>query len=372
MKLKVGITGQNGFIGAHLYNYLSLKDNIELIPFEKGFFEDVNLLNSFVLKCDTIVHLAGVNRDNSQEYIFNKNVELADKLIESCVTAQVKPHIIFSSSTQEENNNPYGNAKRRCRENIEAWANQNNAKISSLIIPNVFGPFGKPNYNSVVATFCHKITRGEKPVIIQDNTIDLVYVNELIDDIYQEIVSPQEGIIEIKARHQVKVSVLLEMLYQFYDQYIQQGEFPCLTDAFSLALFNTFRCYIPYEHYPVKFKKNTDERGTFIEITRANSGGQTSYSTTKAGITRGNHFHTRKAERFAVIQGKAKISLRKIDSTEVIDYILEGDEPAFVDMPIWYTHSITNIGTEELLTLFWINEPYNPQDPDTYFINVSL
>ena len=151
---------------------------------------------------------------------------------------------------------------------------------------------------------------------------------------------------------------------------MENGIFPNLEDSFQKALFNTFRCYIPVSHYPVKFIKHTDNRGSFVEIARTNSSGQFSYSTTVPGITRGNHFHTRKAERFAVISGKARIQLRKTGSEEVIDYYLDGDEPAYVDMPIWHTHNIKNIGEEELITLFWINEPYNPEDADTYFEDV--
>jgi UDP-2-acetamido-2,6-beta-L-arabino-hexul-4-ose reductase len=148
------------------------------------------------------------------------------------------------------------------------------------------------------------------------------------------------------------------------------GIFPSLEDAFEKALFNTFRCYAPQEHYPVKLTKHTDDRGSFVEIARTETSGQFSFSTTVPGITRGNHYHTRKAERFAVISGKALIQLRKIGTDEVIDYYLDGKEPAYVDMPIWYTHNIKNIGDEELITLFWINEPYNPKNADTYFENV--
>ncbi len=370
MKIKVGITGQSGFVGTHLYNYLGLKEDIELIPFQKDFFEKTDLLLKFVLKCDIIVHLAGINRHESQTFVYEKNLELTRILINTCEIAQVKPHIIFSSSSQEDKDNPYGNAKKESRLNLELWASKVGAKVTGLVIPNVFGPFGKPNYNSVIATFCHKITRGENPQILQDSELSLVYINELIEDIYQEIILPNYGKIIIMARHKILVSALLNKLNQYRELYMVLGEFPDLDEPFDLALFNTFRCYVPYEHYPVKFKQNIDNRGMFIELTRTNSKGQSSYSTTNPNITRGNHFHTRKAERFAVIQGKAKISIRKINTDEVIDYYLDGKTPSFVDMPIWHTHNITNIGEGELLTMFWINEPYDSTNPDTYFINV--
>lgn len=145
---------------------------------------------------------------------------------------------------------------------------------------------------------------------------------------------------------------------------------PSLEDPFEKALFNTFTSFIPKDYFPKKFIKHTDDRGAFVEIMRANTPGQTSFSTTVPGITRGNHYHTRKVERFAVIKGQARIQLRKINTDEIVEYFLDGDEPAYVDMPIWYTHNISNVGNSELITLFWINEPYDPNDPDTYFETV--
>ena len=143
-----------------------------------------------------------------------------------------------------------------------------------------------------------------------------------------------------------------------------------MQDSFILNLFNTFTSFIHKDYFPRKFVQHTDPRGSFVEIMRANTSGQSSFSTTVPGITRGNHYHTRKVERFAVVKGKARIQLRKIDSDEVFNYDLDGEEPAYVDMPIWYTHNITNTGDTELITMFWINEPYNPEDPDTYFVEV--
>ncbi|HNX03728.1 MAG TPA: hypothetical protein PKM71_08690 [Candidatus Cloacimonas sp.] len=159
----------------------------------------------------------------------------------------------------------------------------------------------------------------------------------------------------------------MDKLKAYYETYVVKWIFPDLTDWFEVCLFNTFRSYLPKEHFPVKYHKHSDDRGIYVETMKFMSTGQVSFSTTLPGITRGNHFHTRKVERFAVIQGKASIKLRKYGTDEIIEYILNGDEPAYVDMPIWYTHNITNIGYTELLTMFWINEFYDPDDPDTYY-----
>lgn len=371
MKTKVGITGNKGFTGRHLSNWLHCKGDIELVPFEKEWLDQPQQLRAFVAQCDTIVHLAALNRCEDSALLHRTNIALVQQLIDACIAEKATPHILFASSAQEVLDNPYGQSKKAGRELLEQWAAEHGAVTTGMVIPNVFGPFGRPFYNSVVATFCHQIARGETPVIIQDSTVNLIYINELTEVIYQFICNKQTGRQEIRAPHSLKVSELLEVLMAFKVGYMEKGMFPDLSTPLQLALFNTFRCYIPNEHFPRPFTLHTDARGSFVEVARTESAGQFSFSTTHPGITRGNHYHTRKAERFAVIGGKARIALRKVDETEVIEYILDGSKPAFVDMPIWYTHNITNIGDGELLTLFWINEPYNPDDPDTYFVNVD-
>ena len=370
--LRIGITGQNGFIGQHLYNSLGLvPETYKLIDFEKIFFGNEQKLDAFVSQCDVIIHLAAMNRHPDPEVIYNTNIELINGLIGACESTNATPKILFSSSTQQENENHYGRSKKEGGLLLSKWAKSSKSSFISMVIPNVFGPFGKPFYNSVVATFCHQLTHGEQPSITGDGMLNLIYVNELVEDIYELITSEVEGEVMIQNRHSILVSELLLKLEEFKKEYLDEGKFPNLDQSsFTLALFNTFRCYIEHTHYPVNFTKHTDNRGSFTEIVRANTSGQFSYSTTKPGITRGDHFHTRKAERFSVIQGKAKISIRKINTNEVIDYYLDGDVPAYVDMPIWYTHNITNVGTEELISLFWINEPYDQENPDTYFIKV--
>ena len=371
--IKVGITGQSGFVGSHLYNTIGLSpEKYSRIDFHKEIFDHPEELDSLVSECDVIVHLAAVNRHPDPEVIYYRNVELVQKLINSLERTKSKAHVLFSSSSQEERDNLYGKSKKEGRGLLAEWAQKNAGKFTGLVIPNVFGPFGQPNYNSFIATFCHKLTHGETPVIDVDGEVKLIYVGELVQEILRQIDSSEtveKYIVPFKTS--IKVSEVLSKLENFKNLYFEGGEIPELKTDFDYQLFNTFRCYFDLKsHYPVKFKKNTDPRGTFVEIIRLGIGGQCSFSTTVPGITRGNHFHTRKIERFAVIKGKALIQLRKIDTSEVLDFYLDGEEPAYVDMPIWYTHNIKNIGEEELYTIFWINEPYNPDDADTYFLEV--
>jgi UDP-2-acetamido-2,6-beta-L-arabino-hexul-4-ose reductase len=373
--VRVGITGQAGFMGTHLYNFLGTKsEKIECVNFQDNYFDNELDLQNFVKSCDVIVHLAAMNRHKNQQVLYNTNIDLVKKVINACEATNSTPKIIFSSSTQEDIDNLYGKSKRDGRMFFETWATNNDGHITSLIIPNVFGPFGRPFYNSFIATFSHQIVQGEEPKVIIDNKVKLIYINELSEVFYNEIIKQNSENIQsyvVPYTSSRKVSEILTLLKYFKIQYLENGQVPKVDlNSFELDLFNTFASFIPKKYFPRKFTKHSDERGAFVEIMRAGSAGQTSYSTTVPGITRGNHYHTRKIERFAVISGKALIKIRKIDSDEVFEYILDGAEPAYVDMPIWYTHNIKNIGNTELITLFWINEPYNSEDADTYFIKV--
>jgi UDP-2-acetamido-2,6-beta-L-arabino-hexul-4-ose reductase len=372
-KKRIGITGQQGFIGEALFNTLGLyPDEFERIQFKRELFKDQAKLEKFVNECDVIVHLAAMNRHHDPEVIFETNISLVKKLINALEKSKSKAHVLFSSSSQEERDNLYGRSKREGRELLSNWASKSEALFTGMIIPNVFGPFGNPYYNSFIATFSHQLTHGEQPKIDVDSQVKLIYIHELIDGFLREIRSNTgKSLLNIPHSSEHKVSEILEFLKRYKVQYFENGIIPELNSPFEVNLFNTFRSYIDHKNYfPVRYLKNTDLRGSFVEIIRLNVGGQVSFSTTVPGITRGNHYHTRKIERFSVIKGKALIQLRKIGTSEVLDFYLDGNEPSYVDMPIWYTHSIKNIGNEEVYTIFWINEFYDANNPDTYFENV--
>ena len=376
--IRVGITGQAGFVGTHLYNTLGLYPlEFERVPFEDAFFQEEGALRAFVKQCDVIVHLAAMNRHPDPQVIYDTNLLLVKQLISALEAEKVAPHLLFSSSTQEERDNEYGKSKREGRELLEQWASQNGASFTGMVVPNVYGPFGRPNYNSFIATFCHKLTHGETPQVLQDSDVNLIYVGSLCDHILGKIREVQNSDASVIERDLVpydfekKVTEILALFENFKALYFDQGFIPELKDKNEVNLFNTFRCYIDHiSRYPVKLVQHADPRGIFVETIKLGVGGQVSFSTTVPGITRGNHYHTRKIERFTVIKGKARIQLRKIGTDEVMDFYLDGNEPSYVDMPIWYSHNITNIGEDELYTQFWINEWYNPADGDTYFEEV--
>lgn len=371
--IKVGVTGQQGFVGQHLYNSLGLlPEEFESVEFQRDFFEDEQKLNAFVSSCDVIVHLAAMNRHHDPGIIYKTNIGLVKKLIGALKASDTKTHVLFSSSSQEEKDNVYGQSKKEGRELLSNWAQETGNQFTGLIIPNVFGPFGHPYYNSFIATFCHQLSHQDQPKIEVDGEVKLIYVGDLVEVIISEIRTGKgNDLIKVPHTRECKVSEILVLLEGYKSQYLQSGIIPPLQSIFEIHLFNTFRCYMDLKnHFPVKFTQHTDQRGAFVEVIRLNVGGQVSFSTTVPGVTRGNHYHTRKIERFAVIKGEALIQLRKIGSDEVLDFHLSGETPAYVDMPVWYTHNIKNTGTEELYTIFWINEFFDPNDPDTYFENV--
>ena len=373
--IRVGITGQPGFVGTHLYNELGLSpDEFQRVPFEDSYFQSEEALCGFVRSCDVIVHLAAMNRHPDAQVLYDTNILLVSQLIAAMEKEDVTPHVLFSSSTQEEWDNEYGNSKREGRRLLEEWAEHSGGSFTGMVVPNVYGPFGRPNYNSFIATFCYKLTHGETPQVLQDSEVKLIYVGSLCKHIIEkirEVHCSSSPVIERDAvpyDFEKKVTEILALFENFKSLYFDQGIIPVLHDRHEVNLFNTFCGYMDFKKiYPRKLTRHTDPRGTFVETIKLGTGGQVSFSTTVPGITRGNHYHTRKIERFTVIKGKARIQLRKIGTDEVLNFHLDGKEPSYVDMPVWYTHNITNTGDEELYTQFWINEWYDSNDGDTYF-----
>ena len=370
---RVGITGQSGFIGNHLYNYLGLfKDQIKRIEFRDEFFENEGQIVEFVKQCDVIVHLAAMNRHSDLTVLYETNLELVKKLISATENANKFPHIVFSSSTQEQMENLYGRSKKEGRMLFELWAVKHGARFTGFVIPNVFGPFGKPRYNSVVATFSHQLTHEEVPEIQIDGTLKLIYINDLVNYFFKAITGEiHETNFEVPYSSEKKVSEIIDLLNIYKDLYFTRNIFPKLNTHFEVSLFNTFRTFIDNVHYPVKLDKKIDQRGYLVENIKEYTGGQSFFSLTKPGITRGNHFHTKKLERFCVVQGTGVIKLRRIGTSQIIEYQVSGEEPSTVDMPVWHTHSITNTGSVDMLTLFWTNEMFDPNNPDTYFESVE-
>ena len=361
----IGITGASGFIGWHLRAFLSCQKAVNQILVDENDFVDQRLLIEKVDQCSVIVHLAGMNRGDERK-IYITNVGLTKKLIEACETAKVKPHIIFISSVHRNRKTAYGRSKKKSEKLLRTWAKKNKTIVTNLILPNVFGEYGRPFYNSAVATFCYQLARGEQPKIISDSTIKLVYVQKVAEIIFSFIKKPRHIDFKVSGES-FKISNLLLILLKLKNDYFN-NIIPSFRKPIERNLFNTLRSYFfeTPNFFPKIFELKNDARGSLFEMLKHHSAGQFFASTTKPGAVRGNHYHTRKFERFAVIQGKAEIALRRILTDKVIRFKVNGNQPVFVDMPTFYTHNIKNIGRKNLLTLFWSDEIFNPADADTY------
>lgn len=243
MQIRVGITGQSGFIGTHLFNYLRHKDDIELIHFDKSMFGDDKKLINFVSKCDAIVHMAGMSRGDDQNLVYQTNMLLVEKLLKAAEIAKNKPHILFGSTTHEPKDSLYHASKRDGRAMIDRWAKENGAISTGLLMPNVFGPCSKPYFNSFVSTFCHEVARGEKPEIITDSKVQLIYVKTLCIAIYNAISSSDHiNPLNIPHEFEVTVSEVLNKLMYFRDT-LQNKKDPKLDTLFDARLFNTYLSY---------------------------------------------------------------------------------------------------------------------------------
>jgi len=370
-KRVVGITGLAGFVGQHLSERIIRGDSMTTPHFEDDWWRAPERLDAFLEPCDAIVHLAAMNRGDPDE-IYRVNVSLVKTLVQRLEQLGSVPHVVFASSTQCELDNPYGRSKREGAQILQEWAQRTGASLTVLVIPNVFGDRGRPHYNSVVATFCHQLTHGETPTLTGDKELDLIAINDLTDVMHDVLADPPDGI-DVRRPAPTgrrKISQLLNRLREFRDGYFADGTVPAFEDRFDRVLYNVFVSYMDAVDYGRRPQIHADARGSLFEIVRHSGSGQVFYSTTKPGITRGNHYHTRKMEKFCVVAGEAAIRLRRIETDEVVEYRVTGDTPSIIEIPIYYTHNIENVGASDLMTLFWANEVFDPTDADTWYEEV--
>ena len=352
--MKIGITGATGFIGYHTYTYLKYATDSEVIKLNRDFVNDKRLS-----ECDWIIQLAGMNRGDDDE-LYKTNIKLTSNLLDNI---SEKTRVIFTSSTQS--NSIYADSKKVCEDMLLTSVD----KHRILKLPNVFGPFGKPNYNSFVATFCYKLCNGESPKIIQDNNVELIFVTDVVKSF---ITLMNYDYAPALPTAKVKVSEILQMLKGYKTQYALEGKIPKLDTDFKKHLFNTFRSYMNHKDRLFSTTTHSDDRGELAELVNVDmSEGLVFTSFTNPNYVRGEHFHTRKFERFCVLDGEAVIRLRKMGSDEVIEYNVSGKDVKFIDMPIFYTHNIENIGKNQMRAIFWVSEKYDEFDPDTFHEKVN-
>ena len=370
--MKFGITGARGFIAWHLRCYLhSLGEQVtELRLADRDTFEDADALQAFVDGLDCIAHMAGVNRAPDAD-LMEGNTLPALQLVEALKSTGSSAAVLYSSTTYAVNpSSVYGEAKKVATDIFQSWAAESGNRFINLVIPHVYGEYGKPFYNSGVATFCYQLTHGDTPQLNPEGQLELVHVQDLAAKMVELLRLDFSGDYRVEGRV-IAVPGVVDKLRGFIDTYLERQQLPDLTDPFDRRLFNTLRSYIDYDGRNRLTVLHSDNRGWLVETVKAGSGGQCFVSSTHPGITRGNHYHRYKVERFFVIKGKAQIKLRKLFTGNVVCYDVDGSSPGYIDIPTLHTHSITNVGSSELITLFWTDEYYDPDNTDTFFEQVE-
>lgn len=357
---RVAMTGANGFLGWHTRAALRETD-AEATPIAVGERFDLADATSAVEGAARAVHVAGVNRASDDD-VRAGNLLFAEQLAEALRRADNPPPVIvFANSTQATNGTVYGDAKARASEVLAEAAASVGADFLDLRLPNLFGEHGRPFYNSVTATFSHLLAKGDQPAVQNDKVLTLLHAQDAADLLSGNIAPEMQADVEVEET----VSGLLRRLSVMSETY-RAGEIPDIATSFDRSLFNTYRSFTFPAQAPVHLTRHADQRGSFFEVVRSHGGpGQSSFSTTVPGVTRGEHFHRRKVERFTVLAGRARIALRRLFSDDVVEFDIDGDRPAAVDMPTMWSHNITNVGDEILYTSFWTNDIFDPQNPDT-------
>lgn len=370
--MNILVTGAKGFVGKNLIAQLR-NEKYENI-FEYDIDTDPSLLDKYCKECDFVFHLAGVNRPKDPEEFMKGNFGFTSVLLDKLKEAGNKAPVLITSSIQAELNNPYGESKKAGEDLLFSYGKETGALVYVYRLPNVFGKWCRPNYNSAVATFCNNIANG-LPIQVNDPTVlmHLVY----IDDVVEEFIRALKGnptVLKgefkgVPVVHEIKLGEIVDLIYSFKESR-NNLSIPDMSDPLTSKLYSTYLSYLPKDDFSYDLEMHEDNRGSFTEFIRNSDRGQVSVNISHPGITKGQHWHHSKNEKFLVVKGEGVIRFRKIDEEEIIEYKVSGDKLQVVDIPTGYTHSIVNTGNEDMVTVMWANEPFNPDKPDTYFLEV--
>jgi len=369
--MKILVTGAKGFIGKNLIVELRNQNYEDIFEFDLDSTEDK--LDRYAKEANFIFHLAGVNRPKHEKEFMEGNFGFTSLLLNKLKHYKNNCPIMISSSIQSELDNPYGLSKKAGEDLIFSYGKETNARVLVYRFPNVFGKWCRPNYNSAVATFSYNIA-NDLPITLNDPDVDMKLI--YIDDLVKELINALKGNENIKDTfcfvepvYQVKLGKIVELLYSFKES--RKNRFiNNMNDKFTKKLYSNYLSYLPKDNFSYDLKMNVDGRGSFTEFIKTIDRGQVSVNVSKPGITKGNHWHHTKTEKFLVVSGKGVIRFRKVDETEVLEYYVSGDKLQVVDIPPGYTHNIENLGEENMVTIMWANETFDSDNPDTYYLEV--
>lgn len=368
--MKVLVTGAKGFIGRNLVTTLKQDTNLEVI--EIDIEQSVEELKQATLESDFIFHLAGVNRPKSDQEFFEGNTGLTETIIETLKQHQKKTPILITSSIQAELENAYGQSKKAAENALKNYSQETGANSYIYRLPNVFGKWCRPNYNSAVATFCHKIARDEE-IWVNDRSIllNLVYIDDVVRCFIETMNNQPRSTdyLEVTPVHPATLGEIVDLLVSFKESR-ESRTVAKMNDPLAKKLYSTYLSYLPENQFSYPLQMNVDHRGSFTEFIKTPDRGQVSVNISKPGITKGNHWHHTKNEKFLVVSGTGVIRFRKVDDNKVIEYFVSGEKLEVIDIPVGYTHNIENLGTTDMVTIMWCNECFDPEKPDTIVLEV--
>ena len=372
--MNILVTGAKGFIGKNLV--VELRNQGFKNIYEYDIDTNPELLDEYAQKCDFILHLAGVNRPENPEDFIKGNFGFTSDLLGLLKKYSNKAPILVTSSTQASLENPYGKSKKAGEELIFSYGVEQDVAVYVYRLPNVFGKWCRPNYNSAVATFCHNIANN-LPIQVNNPDVDisLVYIDDVVHSFINKL---KNGASEINSHkhfeniapiYSVRLKEIVSLLHQFKESRTNLSV-PNMEDLFTKKLYSTYLSYLPTDKFNYFLNMNIDNRGSFTEFLKNSDRGQVSINISKPGIIKGNHWHHTKNEKFLVVSGKGVIRFRRIDSGEIIEYYVSGNQLEVIDIPVGYTHNIENIGKNDMVTIMWANEIFNKESPDTMSLEV--
>lgn len=370
--MKIVVTGAGGFIGKNLMQQLKRIEGADVSGYDVD--SDPERLTDYVKNADVIYHLAGVNRPVNEAEFMEGNRDFTKTVLDAVDASGTKGvKIVVSSSIQAGLDNPYGISKRAGEELVRDWADRTGNSAVIYRFPNVFGKWCRPNYNSAVATFCHNIARS-LPIKVNDpeTLLHLVYIDDVVDELLLALSGSEhikDGYGFVPCVYDVKLGRIPELLYSFADSR-KDLYLPDMSEGFEKKLYSTYLSYLPEDSFSYPLTMHKDDRGSFTEFVKTSERGQISVNISRPGIVKGNHWHNTKNEKFLVVKGEGLIKLRKVGDDKVVEYRVSSDDLTVVDIPCGFTHSIANVGNEDMVTVMWANEVFNPQKGDTYFEEV--
>jgi UDP-2-acetamido-2,6-beta-L-arabino-hexul-4-ose reductase len=369
--MKILVTGARGFIGKNLVAELKSRKVADILEFDVD--TPPEKLEEYAKECGFVYHLAGVNRPKDEKEFMEGNFGLTAQLLDLLEKNGNKAPILITSSVQAEKDNPYGKSKKAGEDLLFDYSRKTGVMVYVYRLPNMFGKWSRPNYNTVVATFCHNIARGQDIVVNDPEALlTLCYIDDLLEEfvkVLSGVPAYENGFCVVPVTYQVKLGQLAELIRGFARSRTSL-DVPDMSDGLTRKLYATYLSFLPENNFLYDLKMNVDARGSFTEFIRTAERGQVSVNISRPGITKGNHWHHTKNEKFLVVSGEGVIRFRRPDDAQVIEYKVSGSRLQVVDIPPGYTHNISNTGTCDMVTIMWVNECFNPEKPDTNFLEV--